>query len=64
MNAKEKAVRGAAAQLLDALAEARKGGLVVTWPGSSEGLKALAISETARAEAPAEAKKADPAPKK
>lgn len=57
MNTKEKAVRDAAAQFFDALTEARKSGLVVTWPGSPEGLKALAISETAKAQASAEPKK-------
>lgn len=58
MNTKEKAVRDAAATLFGALIDARKAGLVVTWPGSPEGLKALAISETARAAPQVEPKKA------
>lgn len=57
MHTKEKGVRDAAVHFFDALTEARKSGLVVTWPGSPEGLKALAISETAKAQAEAQPKK-------
>lgn len=53
MNPKEKAVREAAAALHLAFVDARKAGLTITWPRSVEGLAALAVSETAKAE-PAE----------
>lgn len=61
MATKEKAVRDAAGALLDAINEARKAGLVVTWPSSAEGLASIAISETGKAkpadEKPTTAKK-------
>lgn len=57
MNTTEKTVRDAAAAFFDLLTDARKAGLVVTWPGSPEGLKGLAISETAKAQVAPETKK-------
>lgn len=49
MKTAEKAVREAAAALHDAIAEAKKAGLVVAWPHRAEGLTSIAISETAKA---------------
>lgn len=49
MKTAEKAVRDAAAALHEAIATAKKAGLVVAWPHRAEGLTSIAISETAKA---------------
>jgi len=49
----ETAVREAAAKLADALADADAAGLRVIWPRTPDGLRAMVISATARAIAPA-----------
>lgn len=47
----EKAVRDAAKGLHDAIAAAKKDGLAVAWPHRADGLLAIAISETGKAQA-------------
>lgn len=60
MKTHEKTVREAAASLHDAIVAARRNGFDIQWPAKPDGLKSLAISETAKAEhaAPAPAAKA------
>ena len=57
MNAKEKAVRDAAASLHAAIVDARKAGFAVVWPRAVDGLTSIAISETGKV-APAEPSRA------
>ncbi len=45
----ERAIRSAAQALAEAIEEGRKSGLAVAWPSRSEGLPAIAISETGAA---------------
>ena len=49
MKTKEKAIRDAAAALLDAITRGKEAGIVVSWPSKPEGLATISISETKNA---------------
>ncbi|MBR1198826.1 hypothetical protein JQ574_22780 [Bradyrhizobium sp. AUGA SZCCT0158] len=51
----EKNIRAAAEKLQSAIAEGRKAGLSIAWPGRPEDLGAIAISETVKVKRPAPA---------
>jgi len=51
----EKTIRAAADKLQSAISEGRKAGFSVAWPGRTEDLGAIAISETAKVKRPAPA---------
>ena len=56
MKAKEAAIREAAGALLDAINAGKEDGIVTAWPSHPDGLAVIALSENAKASAPAKPK--------